>query len=123
MLKIIIIILVAELWGTAGQILFKKSANKVATPDLRSMASYLTFVKDILSTYTIWSGLAAMAAGMVIWLVALAQTDLSIAFPIDSMQYIVAMVAARIFLDEKIDLMKLVGTLLVVAGVFLVAVS
>ncbi len=113
----------AEFWGTGGQIFFKKSANSVDTPDLRSPASFLNFIKKIFNIPGTWLGFAFIGTGMVVWLMALAQTDLSIAFPIDSMQYIVALIAAKIFLDEKIDMMKLVGTLLVILGIALVAMS
>lgn len=123
MLKIVLLILVAEFWGTGGQIFFKKSANSVDTPNLRSPASFLNFIKKIFNIPGTWLGFAFIGIGMVVWLMALAQTDLSIAFPIDSMQYIVALIAARIFLDEKIDMMKLVGTLLVILGIVLVAMS
>lgn len=123
MLKIVLLILVAEFWGTGGQIFFKKSANSVDTPNLRSPASFLNFIKKIFNIPGTWLGFAFIGIGMVVWLMALAQTDLSIAFPIDSMQYIVALIAAKIFLDEKIDMMKLVGTLLVILGIVLVAMS
>jgi len=123
MLKIMLLILFAEIWGTIGQILYKKSANKVETPNLRSPRSYLEFVKALLKLPTIWFGLFFIGMGLLAFLIPLAQADLSLVFPIDSMQYLVTLVGAHIFLNEKINALKLMGTLLVMAGIILVAIS
>jgi uncharacterized membrane protein len=58
-----------------------------------------------------------------LWLIALAQGDLSLVFPIGSIQYIFVLFSAHIFLNEKIDRMKLIGTFLVVAGIILITIS
>ena len=122
-LKVLLIILFAELWGVGGQILYKKSVTRIGTPDLRSLSSYIEFFKKIIAMPGIWIGFGCVTIGISIWLAALAQADLSIAFPIDSMQYIMTLVAAHIFLGEKINKMKLTGTLLVVGGIILVVLS
>jgi uncharacterized membrane protein len=64
-----------------------------------------------------------MSAGMVVWLMALAQADLSLVFSIGSLQYIMILVLAHFLLGEKIDKMKLIGTFLVVAGIILITIS
>lgn len=71
----------------------------------------------------ILTGLVSMTAGLVIWIAALAQAELSLVFPITSLQYIVTMVAAHYLLGEKINKLKLIGTLLVIIGITLVALS
>jgi len=116
MLKIIALIFTAEIFGSAGQVFFKKGA-----PDFEG--AYLKFIKIVLGCPFIWLGLLCMATGMLIWITALAQVDLSLAYPIDSMQNILTVVAARIFLKEKLDIDKAIGTVLVVLGIILVAKS
>lgn len=123
MIMIILLILLAEICGVAGQILFKKTINNLDAPNMRSHISYLLFLKNVLRVPAVWIGFCFVGLGISIWLIALAQADLSLVFPIDSMQYIITLVAARIFLGEKIDRMKLGGTLLVMAGIALVAIS
>ena len=122
-LKLLLLVLLAEVWATAGQVLFKKSTNTLQTPDLKNWDSYARFVRKVLGIPGIWLGLGAMALGLVVWLVALAQNDLSLVFPIGSLQYILILIAARLFLGEKIDRMKLAGTLLIVAGIVLITLS
>ena len=123
MLKIILTVLLAEIFNAAGHILFKMSTNSVEKYSLRGMSNNVRFVRDVLSQPSIWAGIFAMAMGLVVWIVALAQGDLSLVFPLGSMQYIIILFSAHFFLGEKIDTMKTLGTFLVVLGILLITVS
>jgi len=122
-INILLIILFAEIWGVTGQILYKKGVTQIGTPNLRSLDSCVNFLKNTLANPMIMTGLVSMTAGLVIWIAALAQANLSLVFPITSLQYIVTMVAAHYLLGEKINKLKLIGTLLVIIGITLVALS
>ena len=117
MLEIIALILVSEVLGIAGQILYKKKLNKIDDE------KYSVFLKTVLSSPMIWLGFFSIAAGIIIWLIALAKTELNIAYSLDSLQYIITPFAAWFFLAEKIDKNKIIGTLFVFGGIILVAVS
>jgi drug/metabolite transporter (DMT)-like permease len=123
MLKVILLILVAECWNTIGQILFKKSTNTVEVQSLRGVSTNLRFLKNVLMKPLIWLGLGSMTIGLMIWFIALSGADLSVVSPIGSLQYILILISAHLFLGEKINRMKLTGTLLVVLGIILVAMS
>ena len=123
MLKIVFLILLSAILISIGQVFFKKGVTPLETPDLRRAGSYGKFIRNVFATPMIWLGFAAIGSGIVVWLVALAQTQLSIAFPIDSLQYLVILIIARIFLGEVIDRMKLAGTIFVVAGICLISMS
>lgn len=123
MIKVLWLVLLAEIWNTAGQILFKKSANALEAPHLKNLQSYLSFLKSVFSMPAIWLGLGAMGLGLWFWLRALAQSDLSVVFPLGSVQYILTLAAAGLFLGEKMDRLKIAGTLLVTAGIVLIALS
>lgn len=123
MLKTVLLILFAEVWNTVGQILFKKSTNAFGTKKLRGVSEHTRFIKDIVRKPAIWAGLIMLGIGLVVWFVALSGADLSIVSPIGSMQYILILIGAHIFLGEKINLKKTIGTFLVVAGIVLVVLS
>ena len=122
-IRIGLLILFAETWNTAGQVFFKKAANQLEVPTLKSIKPYLAFLTQALKLPGIWLGLTSLTIGIILWLMALAQGELSLVYPIGSLQYILTLIAARIFLQEKIDGMKLAGTLFVVAGIVLIAKS
>jgi uncharacterized membrane protein len=123
MWKIIGLVIIAEIWTMAGQVFFKKSANNFGTHDFGSMKGWARFLKDVYSSPLIWLGLVSMVVGLAVWFMALACGDLSFVFPLGSIQYIFILIAANIFLGERIDRMKFAGTLLVVLGIVLIAIS
>ena len=123
MAKILILVIIAEIWTAVGQVLFKMSTNSLELHDLRSYSGMTRFIRNVLSRPTIWIGLLSMTVGMAAWLVALAQADLSLVFSIGSIQYIMILFLAHFLLGEKIDIMKLTGTFLVVLGIILITIS
>lgn len=116
MLKLIAFIFLSEVCSLTGQIFFKKGVTGLE-------GSYFNFIKKTLSSPKIWAGLACISIGIVIWLMALAQAELSLVYPIDSMQYLLVLIGSWVFLREKIDADKLLGTLFVIIGIILVAKS
>ena len=123
MLKILAFVFIAEILAAFGQILLKKTANSLDWHDLRDARSYFRFLREVLSKPAVWFGLLTMAAGLIAWLLALTGGALSVVFPLGSLQYVLILVMARIFLGEKIDTMKLLGTFLVVLGIILITLS
>jgi len=69
------------------------------------------------------AGIGSMRRRLIIWLMALAQGDLSLVYPLGSIQFILILFSAHIFLNEKIDKMKLIGTFLVVLGIVFITIS
>ena len=123
MVKIILLVLLSEAITVIGQILFKKSTNTVGAYNLRNRNDRIRFLSEIFTRPYLWLGILAMVIGLIVWLLAIAQGDLSLVFPIGSLQYILILFLAHKFLGEKIDRMKLIGTLLVMAGIVLMSVS
>ena len=123
MLKIILLVILAETFTAVGQLLFKKSANLADSYDLRRLDTHALFLKDVLANPNLWGGFAAMGIGLAVWIIALAQSDLSLVFSLGSMQYILILLGAHFFLGEKIDRMKFIGTLLVMLGITLITLS
>lgn len=123
MVKIVLLVLLAEAITVIGQILFKKSTNSLETYSLRSNGARMRFLSEIFARPSLWLGFLAIVIGLVIWLIALAQGDLSLVFPIGSLQYIMILFLAHIFLGEKIDKMKFIGTFLIVFGIVLITTT
>jgi uncharacterized membrane protein len=68
-------------------------------------------------------GLLLYGLGAIVWLKVLAKIDVSIAYPFVAMGFILTMALAVAFLDEKIVLSRVVGTVLIALGAVLVAKS
>jgi multidrug transporter EmrE-like cation transporter len=88
----------------------------------------VTFDNNILITITkmfllpnVLLGLLFYAVSTVFWLVALSKIELSVAYPMLSVGYILLMIISYFLLNETITVYKVIGTLLVVAGVTLIS--
>ena len=123
MVKIVLLVLLAEIFTAVGQILFKKTTNELGPSGLGSVKTHFRFLNAVLTKPSTWAGLASMAIGLIVWLAALAGGNLSVVFPLGSMQFIIILFSAHIFLNEKIDKMKLLGTFLVVLGIVFITIS
>ncbi len=110
-------VLLSELWNTLGQVLFKKSTNRLSFAHEKSLKSYLDFLTQVIGQPRILLGLLAMAAGLIFWLLALSQAELSVVFPLGSIQYILILFASRLFLSETTDALRISGTLLITLGI------
>jgi len=124
MVKILFLVLLAEILTACGQICLKKAANGLGDHhNFKKIGAHMRFLSAVLSKPILWAGFGVMALGLVAWLFALAEGDLSLVFSLGSCQYIIILFLAHFILGEKIDKMKAVGTFLVVLGIVFIAVS
>lgn len=121
--KVLILVIIAELWNTAGQLCYKKGLNGMAAHDMATFGGIVSFVRDALSRAYVWLGLGAALTCILIWFLALAQADLSFVYPISSIQYVFILVGAHFFVGEKIDAHKVLGTALVIAGIVIISMT
>ena len=93
----------------AGQVFFKLAMGR-AWSESRTKAMLL-------------AGVVAMAFGFFIWLGLLRKFELSFLYPFESVSRLALLLAAIVFLKEKISLRLWLGVLLISAGVAVVALS
>ena len=123
MIKIILVVMISAVFSCLGQIFFKLSSNQVRPVHSRHWKSYARYIRDILKIPMILWGLLSMTASLAIWWIAIAQSDLSLVYPIGSLYYIFIMLSARFFLKEDMDRMKVLGTLFILAGILVIVRS
>lgn len=123
MIRTFVLVFAAEVFNTLGQVLFKKATNHDGENAGKGIASYASFFSRILRRPDILFGIVSMAAGLVFWLMALDGAELSLVFPLSSMQYIMILAASGLFLKEKIDLARAAGTFLIAGGIVCMVLS
>ena len=77
----------------------------------------------ILSSLYVVLGLAMYVLGAALWLLVLSKVDVSMAYPFVGLGFIMTMFLGWAFLNESVGAVRIVGTLLIVAGVILVSSS
>lgn len=122
MIKLIVLILIHDIILANGQTLIKQAINTAGDVRLATLRGMLYFIRFCATHIKIWSGLALNTTSLAIWLVILSFTDLSLAYPLDSLHYIVITLFAKLFLKERVDRIRWAGVILVVIGVSVVGI-
>ena len=73
------------------------------------------------SNIWLWAGMACYAASIGLWLVVLGRVEVSAAYPMLSIGYVIAAVLGLVFLGEQVGPMRMAGIALIGAGVLVVA--
>ena len=87
------------------------------------MQSLLSSAGSLALNLWLWVGLICYAISVVVWILALSRVDVSIAYPMLSIGYIVNAVAAWHLFDEPMNLGKVVGIGIIIVGVYILARS
>jgi drug/metabolite transporter (DMT)-like permease len=113
-------ILISVLASIIGQLLLKVGMNRLGSITL-SASQFLSVSWKMATNPYVFIGLAIYLAGTVFWLSALSRVDLSYAYPFASISYVVMLVASWMIFDEKITLGRVIGTVVIGIGVFLIS--
>ena len=118
----IIYILISVVAGAAGQVLLKKGMGSMGplTLSINQLGSVLW---RIFTNPYVLVGLAIYVSGTLFWLTALSRVELSYAYPFASLSYVVMLAASWLLFSENIMPLRIVGTLIVCLGVFLISRS
>ncbi|MBV8619755.1 MAG: EamA family transporter [Curvibacter sp.] len=112
-------VLAGVLLNAVAQLLLKSGANAVGpihgVEGLRGVALTLAFHPGVIG------GLFCYALSVVIWVIALSRVDVSIAYPMLSIGYVVNALLAMALLGEVISLQRWIGMGVILAGVALIA--
>ena len=115
-------ILISVVAGAAGQVLLKKGMGSMG-PLTLSIDQLGNILWRIGTNPYVVIGLAIYVTGTVFWLTALSRVDLSYAYPFASLSYIVMLIASWQLFNENITVLRLLGTLVVCLGVFIISRS
>lgn len=119
-LNILLLILLAETLGAAMHLFFKKGVNSLSYHGSNKFSHDTHFFKKLFKIPWIWYGILSVLSGLFIWLIVLAQVDLSIAYPFDSLQYILVLPASFLIFHEYVDGRKILGSGLILLGIWLI---
>lgn len=114
------LILTGVLLNAAAQLLLKAGTNAVG-PFEFSVANIVPVGSRLALEPHILGGLACYVVSVVVWILGLSRVEVSIAYPMLSIGYIINALAAWYLFGESLTAQKLVGIGFIVIGVFLVS--
>lgn len=117
----IILILVSVFLGAIGQVLVKYGASSL---ELNFTGKYLiTSIISILKNAPVMCGIISYGVSFLLWIKVLSKVELSYAYPMVSIGYILVMFFSYFLFKENISIIRILGVILIISGVVLVARS
>ena len=116
--------IISILFSVVAQVALKSGMSQPGIRDAMSQgASSLRMFFAAAQEPLVWLGFVLYGAGALVWLLVLAKWDLSKAYPLVGMGFLLTMASSVLLLGERLDWQRALGTLLVVAGVLFVVRS
>lgn len=114
------LVLAGVLLNAAAQLLLKAGTNAVGHFEF-SAANVVPVGLRLALEPHILGGVACYVVSIVVWIMALSRVEVSVAYPMLSIGYVVNAIAAWYLFGEPLGAYKLTGIGFIVLGVFLVA--
>jgi multidrug transporter EmrE-like cation transporter len=111
--------------GVVGQLSLKHGVGIASSGTSSRIAqsldarSIFTFLQTAIGNKFVLAGFLCYLISAASWLIILSRVDLSYAYPLISIGYIIIVVLSKYIFDEPVTGMRIAGTLLVCSGVFL----
>ncbi len=116
-------LLMAGVMLNAGaQLLLKAGTNSVGAFEY-SAANIIPVGWKLATEPHILGGLSGYLISVVVWIMALSRVEVSIAYPLLSVGYVVNAIAAYYLFGEAVTPMRLTGIAVIIVGVWIVARS
>jgi multidrug transporter EmrE-like cation transporter len=120
-LQSFLLILTGVLLNAIAQLALKASVRDHGAIELGGGA--LPAAVQVAGEPALWLGLFCYGVSVIVWILALSRVDVSIAYPMLSIGYIVNAFAAWALFGEALTPMRLLGIGIIVLGVFVLARS
>lgn len=108
--------------NVAAQITLKVAMDRIGHFEFTWSNFMPIFFQVILSPW-IWLGVTIYVLSLVIWLAVLSRIQVSLAYPLTSLGYVLNAVAAYYLIGEHVSFLRIAGILVIVFGVVLLARS
>jgi multidrug transporter EmrE-like cation transporter len=116
------LVMTGVLLNAAAQLLLKSGTNAIGMFEF-SVMNVMPVGWKIATQPQILCGIGCYVVSVVVWILALSRAEVSIAYPMLSIGYVINAVAAWYLFGEAVTITRLVGIAIIVLGVFVVARS
>lgn len=119
MFLVYVMLITASALTVVGEVLLKLGINQVT-----ARVGAFSFEPSVLfATFSEWRvllGFALVFGGALFWLGVISRVDLSFAYPLLALNYVIVLIPSRFLLNELITPSKIIGAAIVVLGVIVI---
>jgi drug/metabolite transporter (DMT)-like permease len=119
-MKTMPLILLAVIINATAQLLLKAGTNRIGVFNF-SWSNIAPISLQVISNPFILAGLACYVLAVIVWILVLSRTEVSVAYPMISLAYILNAIAAYYFFNEDLSLVRIAGIGVIIFGVYLIA--
>jgi drug/metabolite transporter (DMT)-like permease len=123
MLKTMIVMFLAVSAGTVGDILLAKGMKEMGDLSSMNLRGILDAALRALTNPKLIFGTSMLAVFFFLWLAVLSWEDLSVALPMQALNYVLVAFLSQYFLGEVVSPLRWAGTVLVCVGVMMITKS
>ncbi|MDD3295542.1 MAG: EamA family transporter [Geobacteraceae bacterium] len=123
MFKTVVVMLLAVSAGTVGDILLTKGMKELGDISAMNLRGMMSAAYQALTSPKLVFGTAMLAVFFFLWLAVLSWEDLSVALPMQALNYVLVAFLSQYFLGEVVTPLRWAGTALVCIGVILITKS
>ena len=123
MVKTFFIMLLAVTAGTIGDLLLAKGMKEMGDLSAMNLRGIWNVALQALTSPKMVLGTAMLAVFFFLWLAVLSWEDLSVALPMQALNYIIVAFLSQYFLGETVSPLRWGGTILVCIGVMMITKS
>jgi drug/metabolite transporter (DMT)-like permease len=123
MLKTAVVMLIAVIAGTIGDLLLASGMKELGDLSAMNLKGILNVSLHALTSPKLVAGTAMLAIFFFLWLAVLSWEDLSVALPMQALNYILVAFLSQHFLHEVVSPLRWAGTVLVAVGVIMITKS
>ncbi|HVF54386.1 MAG TPA: EamA family transporter [Actinomycetota bacterium] len=116
-------LLVSVTLAVGGQLMLKAAMDDIGRIGTAEVANLGDTVLRAAKEPKLWTGLILFGVSALFWLVVLSRVDLSVAYPVVGLSYIVVVTAARFVFHENVPALRWLGVLVIAVGIALVGLS
>lgn len=123
MFKTIVVMMIAITAGTIGDILLARGMKELGDLSAMNLKGILSVAVQAVTTPKLVIGTCMLAIFFFLWLAVLSWEDLSVALPMQALNYILVAFLSQYILGEAVTPLRWAGTILVAIGVVLITKS
>ena len=118
LIKLIALVATKDIIESLADLFFKLGTLSTGIHNV-VFSNMLEFALRLTSNPWLWIGVAFYLVNFFLWITLLSKVDLSVAFPMSSLTYIIVPLLAMVFLHEKVVLVRWAGIFFIIIGVSL----
>ena len=120
-MKNFLMILVCVLLGVCGQLLLKHGMTSGNPDEVDQVNEVIPRLVRAATNPVVILGFLFYGVSAALWLIVLTRADLSYAYPLLSMGYVLVVLVSRVVFHEAVTPMRFAGTLVICLGVYLIS--